>query len=190
MTSPPRSEPSPPTWWRGREPQWRRSPATTKRGSTGSPRRSAGRSVTRRRSHELAHMSVDESGIGDREGRVAKRFKIHGILRDALRMPSIAIIARDPAKGLVQYAKPAGVIASIVPMTNPELTPPGHGDLRHQGLRRGHLLAPPAHQADHQRGRPHPPSGDGARGARADVFQCVEQPSIPLSQQLMKRTAT
>ena len=33
----------------------------------------------------LAHMSVDESGIGDREGRAAKRFKIHGILRDALR---------------------------------------------------------------------------------------------------------
>ena len=33
----------------------------------------------------LAHMSVDESGIGDREGRVGKRFKIHGILRDALR---------------------------------------------------------------------------------------------------------
>jgi hypothetical protein len=30
-------------------------------------------------------MSVDESGLGDREGRPNKRFKIMGILRDALR---------------------------------------------------------------------------------------------------------
>ena len=73
----------------------------------------------------LAHMSVDESGIGDREGHAAKRFKIHGILRDALRTPSVGVIERDAARGLVKYAKPAGVIASIVPMTNPELTPPG-----------------------------------------------------------------
>ena len=61
----------------------------------------------------LAHMSVDESGIGDRDGRVAKRFKIHGILRDALRSPSVGVIEDDPARGLVKYAKPAGVIASI-----------------------------------------------------------------------------
>ena len=47
----------------------------------------------------LAHMSVDESGIGDRDGRVAKRFKIHGILRDALRTPSVGVIERDAAKG-------------------------------------------------------------------------------------------
>ena len=30
----------------------------------------------------LAHMSVDESGIGDREGRPNKRFKIQGITRE------------------------------------------------------------------------------------------------------------
>ena len=33
----------------------------------------------------LANMSVDESGLGDRAGRPNKRFKIMGILRDALR---------------------------------------------------------------------------------------------------------
>ena len=133
----------------------------------------------------LAHMSVDESGIGDREGRVAKRFKIHGILRDALRMPSVGIIVRDPAKGLVQYAKPAGVIASIVPMTNPELTPPGTA-----------IYAIKA--CDAVIFSPHPrtkrTTSEVVRilrqamereGAPADVFQCVEQPSIPLSQQLM-----
>ena len=39
----------------------------------------------------LAQMGVDESGLGDREGRPAKRFKIVGILRDALRQKSMGI---------------------------------------------------------------------------------------------------
>ena len=73
----------------------------------------------------LGQMGVDESGAGDRAGRPAKRFKIHGILRDALRQPSVGVIEEDSEKGIVKYAKPAGVIASIVPMTNPALTPPG-----------------------------------------------------------------
>ena len=33
----------------------------------------------------LAQRGVDESGIGDRNGRPAKRFKIHMVLRDVLR---------------------------------------------------------------------------------------------------------
>ena len=105
----------------------------------------------------LAHMSVDESGIGDREGRVAKRFKIHGILRDALRTPSVGIIERDPAKGLVKYAKPAGVIASIVPMTNPELTPPGTAIYAIKA-RDAVIFSPhPRTKRTTTRGRPHPP---------------------------------
>ncbi len=133
----------------------------------------------------LAHMSVDESGIGDREGRVGKRFKIHGILRDALRARSVGVIEENPAKGLVKYAKPAGVIASIVPMTNPELTPPGTA-----------IYAIKARDAVIF--SPHPrtkrTTNEVVRilrdvmereGAPADVFQCVEEPSIPLSQELM-----
>ena len=35
----------------------------------------------------LAEQGVDESEIGDRSGRPAKRFKIHMVLRDVLRTP-------------------------------------------------------------------------------------------------------
>jgi sulfoacetaldehyde dehydrogenase len=133
----------------------------------------------------LAQMSVDESGIGDREGRVAKRFKIQGILRDALRTKSVGVIEEDLAKGLVKYAKPAGVIASIVPMTNPELTPPGTA-----------IYAIKARDAVIFCGHPRTKATTNEtvrimrevmvrEGAPADVFQCVEQPSIPLSQELM-----
>src|SRR5215467_3578426 len=55
----------------------------------------------------LANMSVDESGLGDKEPR--RRAKIMGVLRDALREKSIGIIEENPAKGIVKYAKPAGV---------------------------------------------------------------------------------
>lgn len=72
----------------------------------------------------LAHMSVEESRLGDPVGRVSKRFKIMGVLRDALRSKSIGIVEELPEKGIVKYGKPAGVIASLVPTTNPELTPP------------------------------------------------------------------
>jgi sulfoacetaldehyde dehydrogenase len=135
----------------------------------------------------LAHMSVDESGIGDRDGRVAKRFKLHGILRDALRTPSVGVVEDDPVRGIVKYAKPAGVIASIVPMTNPELTPPGTA-----------IYAVEARDAVIF--SPHPrtkrTTNEVVRilrevmereGAPADVFQCVEEPTIPLAQELMAR---
>src|SRR5580692_6863462 len=75
----------------------------------------------------LSKMSIDESGLGDPETRPGKRFKIHGILRDILRQKSMGIIEEIPEKGLVKYAKPVGVIASLVPVTNAALTEVGNG---------------------------------------------------------------
>ena len=75
----------------------------------------------------IVRMSIEESGLGDPEGRNQKRMKITGVLRDALRQKSIGIIEEIPEKGIVKYGKPAGVIASLVPTTNPELTPPYTG---------------------------------------------------------------
>lgn len=71
----------------------------------------------------LCKMGVDESGAGDRQNRYGKRHKILGVLRDTLRQKSVGIIETNPEKGLVRYAKPAGVITALIPMTNPELTP-------------------------------------------------------------------
>src|SRR6187397_485952 len=71
----------------------------------------------------LANMSVDESGMGRREP--TRRAKVQGILRDALRQKSIGIIEEDAARGLVKYAKPAGVIAALIPVTSPYVTPVG-----------------------------------------------------------------
>jgi sulfoacetaldehyde dehydrogenase len=68
-------------------------------------------------------MSVDESGMGSREPK--RRAKVAGILRDALRQKSMGVIEEIPSKGIVKYAKPAGVIASLIPVTSPYVTPIG-----------------------------------------------------------------
>lgn len=133
----------------------------------------------------LAQMGVDESQAGDREGRPNKRFKIHGILRDALRQPSIGVIEEDHERGLVKYAKPAGVIASLVPMTNPVLTPPGTA-INAVKARDAVIFSP------HPRTKK--TSNEVVRimrdvlereGAPADLLQCVQEPSIPIAQELM-----
>jgi sulfoacetaldehyde dehydrogenase len=133
----------------------------------------------------IVKMSVAESGLGDPEGRISKRFKIMGVLRDALRQKSTGVIEEIPSKGIVKYAKPAGVIASLVPTTNPELTPPYTGIYALKCL-------------DAVIFSPHPRSKNttfemvrvmreaiSRQGAPADLFQCIEKPSIPLTQYLM-----
>src|SRR6188508_3054233 len=71
----------------------------------------------------LAGMSVDESGMGSREPK--RRAKVAGILRDALRQKSMGVIEELPDKGIAKYAKPAGVIAALIPVTSPYITPIG-----------------------------------------------------------------
>ena len=70
----------------------------------------------------LTRMSVEESGMGSADGVPARRLKILGILRDALRTKTVGIIEELPEKGIVKYAKPAGVIAGVLPVTNPLVT--------------------------------------------------------------------
>ena len=74
----------------------------------------------------LVKEGIEESGLGDYDSRMNKRMKIRGVLRDALRQKSVGIIEEIPEKGIIKYGKPAGIIACIVPTTNPDLTPAGN----------------------------------------------------------------
>jgi sulfoacetaldehyde dehydrogenase len=133
----------------------------------------------------LAEMGVEESGIGDPKSRLNKRFKVMGILRDILRQKSVGMIESQPEKGIVKYAKPVGLIASLVPTTNPELTPPGVGMFAVK-CRDAVIFSP------------HPRSKRTTRetvelmrralareGAPVDLLQCLDRPSIPSAQYLM-----
>jgi len=136
---------------------------------------------------KLVDMGIEESGLGDAVSRQGKRFKIKGILRDALRQKSVGVIEEIPEKGIIKYAKPVGVIASLVPTTNPDLTPGGQA-----------VYAIKAR--DVVIFSPHPRSKKTTmetvrimrealekEGAPADILQCVMNPSIPMTQALMAR---
>jgi sulfoacetaldehyde dehydrogenase len=131
----------------------------------------------------LAAMSVAESGMGSPEPR--RRAKVLGILRDALRQKSMGVIEELPEKGIVKYAKPAGVIAALVPVTSPYVTPIG-------------IAIYAVKCRDAVIFSPHPGSRKTTnetvrllrtalerQGAPVDLLQCIERPSIPLARELM-----
>ncbi|HVJ73193.1 MAG TPA: aldehyde dehydrogenase family protein [Casimicrobiaceae bacterium] len=135
----------------------------------------------------LVDMGIAESGLGDPVSRMGKRMKIRGVLRDALRQKSVGVIEELPEKGIVKYGKPAGIIACIVPTTNPDLTPAGNA-----------IYAIKARDVVIY--SPHPRSKKTSfetvrlmrealerEGAPADILQCLTRVNIPMSQALMAR---
>jgi sulfoacetaldehyde dehydrogenase len=130
-------------------------------------------------------MSVNESGMGSADGVPARRWKILGILRDALRTRSVGIIEELPDKGITKYAKPAGVIAGLLPVTNPLVTMVNMS-INAVKCRDAIVFSP------------HPLSRNTAleitrvlraalkkQGAPEDLILCLPKPSIPLAQELM-----
>ncbi|WP_223820949.1 acylating sulfoacetaldehyde dehydrogenase [Bacillus sp. S3] len=72
----------------------------------------------------LAELALKDTGLGRYEDKVLKkRRKTMGTLRDLKGAKSVGIIHIDEAKGITEIAKPVGVVAAIVPSTNPGATP-------------------------------------------------------------------
>jgi sulfoacetaldehyde dehydrogenase len=135
----------------------------------------------------LVHEGIEESGLGDHVSRMGKRMKIRGVLRDALRQKSVGIVEEIPEKGIVKYGKPAGIVACIVPTTNPDLTPAGNAIY---GIKARDVVI----------FSPHPRSKKTSfetvrlmrealekEGAPPDILQCLTKVNIPMSQALMAR---
>ena len=133
----------------------------------------------------LTRMSVQESGMGSADGVPARRWKILGILRDALRAKSVGIIEEIPEKGLVKYAKPAGVIAGLLPVTNPLVTMVNMA-INAIKCRDAVIFSPHpmSKKTAHEIGRVLR-AALRKQGAPEDLVLCLERPSIPLAQQLM-----
>ncbi len=73
---------------------------------------------------DLAEQAVADTGLGKAADKITKNTrKTFGTLRDLLRAKTVGVIEENPAKGLVIYGKPVGVVAAICPSTNPSATP-------------------------------------------------------------------
>lgn len=136
----------------------------------------------------LAERAVADTGMGRVADKVAKiRRKTMGTLADLQGAPSVGVIADDPESGITEYAKPVGVVAALVPSTNPEATPINKAMMILKG-RNAVVLSPS-------------PGGAGTcalaveliheelskLGAPLDLVQFLPQPSKELTYELMRQ---
>ncbi|MBS0319891.1 MAG: aldehyde dehydrogenase family protein [Proteobacteria bacterium] len=80
--------------------------------------------VEPKRNRALAELAVRDTGLGDVADKIAKnRRKTMGLMRDLRGAASVGVIAEHPERGIVEIARPVGVVAAITPSTNPGATP-------------------------------------------------------------------
>ena len=73
---------------------------------------------------KLAELAVRETGLGNVPDKIKKNHnKTLGLLRDIKDVKSFGLVSEDKEMGLSTYLRPKGVIAAIVPSTNPLATP-------------------------------------------------------------------
>ena len=72
----------------------------------------------------IAELSVTSTNLGKKEDKIIKnRRKTLGLLRDLQHAKSVGVIQEDKVAGIIEIAKPVGVVAAVTPSTNPAATP-------------------------------------------------------------------
>ena len=75
------------------------------------------------RNRALAELAVEDTGLGVVEDKIVKNHrKTLGLLRDLRGARTVGVIAEYPEQGIVEIARPAGVVGAVTPSTNPAAT--------------------------------------------------------------------
>jgi sulfoacetaldehyde dehydrogenase len=144
--------------------------------------------VRKDRAEALARLAVDEGGFGNYQDKVTKIGKrVIGVLADMTGMRTVGVVEELPSAGLVKIAKPAGVVAALIPTTGPDATPPVKTLFALKG-RNAIICAP------HPRTRGTTQAVVGFMreacqqvGAPADLVQILPAPSLTTTQELMRQ---
>ncbi len=135
----------------------------------------------------LAKLAVEETGMGVVEDKVIKNHFASEYIYNAYRdTKTCGVIEEDPAYGIQKIAEPIGAIAAVIPTTNPTSTAIFKALLCLK-TRNGMILSP------------HPKATDCtiaaakvvleaavAAGAPEDIIGWIDQPTLELSNQLMR----
>lgn len=136
----------------------------------------------------LAERAVADTGMGRLTDKIVKiRRKTMGTMSDLRDAVSVGVVNDDPITGVTEYAKPVGVVAALIPSTNPEATPINKTMMVLKG-RNAAILSPS-------------PGGAGTcalavemihkelakLGAPLDLVQYLPEPSKELSYELMRQ---
>ncbi len=77
----------------------------------------------RQHAEALARLAVEETGYGVYEDKILKnRFSCDRVYRYIRPMKTVGQVSRDDVSGIIEFAEPFGVVAGIIPSTNPTST--------------------------------------------------------------------
>ncbi|GHV50567.1 hypothetical protein FACS1894168_1850 [Deltaproteobacteria bacterium] len=139
-------------------------------------------------SERWAEINFEETKMGNIPSKIARtQARARGLMRDLNNTKTVGVIEVDEAKQLVKIAKPVGVIGGLVPVT----VPAGVVFIKSMNALMGRNAIVFA---------PHPRAKKitnivaadlrellGRLGYDKDLIQCVEQPSMNLTNELMKQ---
>lgn len=136
----------------------------------------------------LARMAVEETSMGNVEDKIKKhKNKILGVLNDIKDAPSVGLIEKNEKKGIFKYAKPVGVVGALTPVTNPTATPGSNAISVLKG-RNAVIFAPhPSSRTSSAKAIEFMRNGLEKVGAPKDLIQIIKEPSIPMTNELMKQ---
>ena len=134
----------------------------------------------------MARLAVDESGIGVYEDKLHKiGDKARGTVWDFRGRKTCGLIHEDKERGIKTFAKPIGVIANVVPCTNPESTVVALG-LSILKTRNAMIVSPhPRTQGSSYLAVEHIRKGLAKVGAPLDLAQCIKHTSQEKTRALM-----
>lgn len=137
---------------------------------------------------KLAEKAVEETKMGNVKDKVLKhKNKVLGVLADVKGKKSVGLIEEDKDKKIRKYAKPVGVVGALTPVTNPTATPSSNAVTILKG--RNAVIFAPHPKAKVASKMAVDFMRDGLRkvGAPLDLIQIIEEPSIELTNELMKQ---
>lgn len=115
-----------------------------------------------KRNRYLSQRAVEDTGLGDVDDKFQKNYrKTLGLLRDLTGAPSVGVVSEDSERGIIEIARPVGVVGAITPSTNPVATPTNKVMNALKG-RNAIILAPS-------------PRGEAVCGELVELFQQVLQ---------------
>lgn len=134
-----------------------------------------------------ARLAIDETGMGIYEDKLSKhQKKTLGTLRDLHGLKTVGIIEENKDKGLIKIAKPVGVIGALTPVTNASSTI-SCNSLPMLKTRNAVIFAPhPKAKETCELACNYLREGLKKVGAPVDLIQNLKDPTVELTQELMK----
>ena len=135
----------------------------------------------------LAKLAVEETRMGVYEDKVAKNRGKARIIWNSLKgKKSVGVLRHIEEDGIVELAKPMGVVGAVTPCTNPVVTPMCNAMFAIKGANAIIIAPHPRGKKTALRLKELYDAEFEKMGAPKDIFQVIAEPTIELTNELMR----